>query len=357
MISEIKMQCRDMLKMDWLRDVMAGDVALSVRLDGGRAEDYASSLHREGSRVKVYGKFNLSENPTGDVLTVRPVVAGSRLQIDIKHRRKCSGRILRLVRAANKTVEKEWSLDDIEQLSLLPSGDGFTLRLTCRERFSSEVASSGGASLDGVSSGGASLDGASWGGASLDGASSEVASLDGASSGGASSRGASLDGTSLEDGFMEFGSLDDDFLGAAPIATTSTENPSSQNISMQNISVENVSGANVSVIKNSADKNSGEAVPQERPLQSEAEKRLIVAAETEKDQSAYQAELEEMAACVEADAEVLAYYRDKDVRPTEELLQEIREKIAQTETQIRLLIEARQRKTAAIEAEIKNQKS
>ena len=347
MISEIKMQCRDMLKMDWLRDVMAGDVALSVRLDGGRAEDYASSLHREGSRVKVYGKFNLSENPTGDVLTVRPVAAGSRLQIDIKHRRKCSGRILRLVRAANKTVEKEWSLDDIEQLSLLPSGDGFTLRLTCRERFSSEVASSGGASLDGVS----------WGGASLDGASSEVASLDGASSGGASSRGASLDGTSLEDGFMEFGSLDDDFLGAAPIATTSTENPSSQNISMQNISVENVSGANVSVIKNSADKNSGEAVPQERPLQSEAEKRLIIAAETEKDQSAYQAELEEMAACVEADAEVLAYYRDKDVRPTEELLQEIREKIAQTETQIRLLIEARQRKTAAIEAEIKNQKS
>ena len=342
MISEIKMQCRDMLKMDWLRDVMAGDVALSVRLDGGRAEDYASSLHREGSRVKVYGKFNLSENPTGDVLTVRPVAAGSRLQIDIKHRRKCSGRILRLVRAANKTVEKEWSLDDIEQLSLLPSGDGFTLRLTCRERFSSEVASSGGASLDGVS----------WGGASLDGASSEVASLDGASSGGASSRGASLDGTSLEDGFMEFGSLDDDFLGAAPIATTSTENPSSQNISMQNISVENVS-----VIKNSADKNSGEAVPQERPLQSEAEKRLIIAAETEKDQSAYQAELEEMAACVEADAEVLAYYRDKDVRPTEELLQEIREKIAQTETQIRLLIEARQRKTAAIEAEIKNQKS
>ena len=347
MISEIKMQCRDMLKMDWLRDVMAGDVALSVRLDGGRAEDYASSLHREGSRVKVYGKFNLSENPTGDVLTVRPVAAGSRLQIDIKHRRKCSGRILRLVRAANKTVEKEWSLDDIEQLSLLPSGDGFTLRLTCRERFSSEVASSEGASLDGVSSGGASLDGAS----------SEVASLDGASSGGASSRGASLDGTSLEDGFMEFGSLDDDFLGAAPIATTSTENPSSQNISMQNISVENVSGANVSVIKNSADKNSGEAVPQERPLQSEAEKRLIIAAETEKDQSAYQAELEEMAACVEADAEVLAYYRDKDVRPTEELLQEIREKIAQTETQIRLLIEARQRKTAAIEAEIKNQKS
>ena len=337
MISEIKMQCRDMLKMDWLRDVMAGDVALSVRLDGGRAEDYASSLHREGSRVKVYGKFNLSENPTGDVLTVRPVAAGSRLQIDIKHRRKCSGRILRLVRAANKTVEKEWSLDDIEQLSLLPSGDGFTLRLTCRERFSSEVASSGGASLDG--------------------ASSEVASLDGASSGGASSRGASLDGTSLEDGFMEFGSLDDDFLGAAPIATTSTENPSSQNISMQNISVENVSGANVSVIKNSADKNSGEAVPQERPLQSEAEKRLIIAAETENDQSAYQAELEEMAACVEADAEVLAYYRDKDVRPTEELLQEIREKIAQTETQIRLLIEARQRKTAAIEAEIKNQKS
>ena len=322
MISEIKMQCRDMLKMDWLRDVMAGDVALSVRLDGGRAEDYASSLHREGSRVKVYGKFNLSENPTGDVLTLRPVAAGSRLQIDIKHRRKCSGRILRLVRAANKTVEKEWSLDDIEQLSLLPSGDGFTLRLTCRERFSSEVAS-----------------------------------LDGASSGGASSRGASLDGTSLEDGFMEFGSLDDDFLGAAPIATTSTENPSSQNISMQNISVENVSGANVSVIKNSADKNSGEAVPQERPLQSEAEKRLIIAAETENDQSAYQAELEEMAACVEADAEVLAYYRDKDVRPTEELLQEIREKIAQTETQIRLLIEARQRKTAAIEAEIKNQKS
>ena len=46
----------------------------------------------------------------------------------------------------------------------------------------------------------------------------------------------------------------------------------------------------------------------------------------------------------------------EDVKPTETLLQEIHARIEEAETQIRLLIEAREKKAAAIEGEIKRQR-
>ena len=301
MISEMTVYCRDSLKMNVLREVLAGEMTLTFRMDGERAEDYASSLHREDSRMRVYGKFNLSEDPTGEVLTVRPVAAQAGLRIDIACGTECAGKTLTLVRGATKTVEQTWELGGLQRIALIPSGDGFTLRLTCRD-ISTAAASSEADSSETASSEANSMEATS----------SETASTN------AASAGTDFPGwVSPEDDFWE-----SDFSGA-----DSTPIPAAS------------------------------ASPQEQPPQSEEEKRRVIAAETEKDQTVFQAELEELAACVEADAEVLAYYRDKDIRPTEDLLRDIREKIAQAETQIRLLIEAKQRKTAAIEAEIKHQKS
>lgn len=301
MISEMTVYCRDSLKMNVLREVLAGEMTLTFRMDGERAEDYASSLHREDSRMRVYGKFNLSEDPTGEVLTVRPVAAQAGLRIDIACGTECAGKTLTLVRGATKTVEQTWELGGLQRIALIPSGDGFTLRLACRD-ISTAAASSEADSSETASSEANSMEATS----------SETASTN------AASAGTDFPGwVSPEDDFWE-----SDFSGA-----DSTPIPAAS------------------------------ASPQEQPPQSEEEKRRVIAAETEKDQTVFQAELEELAACVEADAEVLAYYRDKDIRPTEDLLRDIREKIAQAETQIRLLIEAKQRKTAAIEAEIKHQKS
>ena len=296
MISEMTVYCKDSLKMNVLREVLAGEMNLTFRTDGERAEDYASSLHREDSRMRVYGKFNLSEDPAGEVLTVRPVAVKTGLRIDIACDRECDGKTLTVIRAATKTVERTWELCGLERIALVPSGDEFTMRLTYREVGHEETPELPDDVIFAVA-----------GDNPVGNAPAETAPT-------------GTDAAGFDFGRMH--SLDDDFLFSAP-----------------------------------EDPPAASAPPQEHPPQSEEDKRRIIAAETEKDQTVYQAELEELAACVEADAEVLAYYRDKDIRPTEDLLQDIREKIAQAETQIRLLIEAKQRKTAAIEAEIKHQKS
>lgn len=306
MISEMTVYCRDSLKMNVLREVLAGEMTLTFRMDGERAEDYASSLHREDSRMRVYGKFNLSEDPTGQVLTVRPVAAQAGLRIDIACGTECAGKTLTLVRGATKTVEQTWDLGGLQRIALLPSGDGFTLRLTCRDI--STAADSSAANPTTADS-------------------SETASSAANPTAADSSETPSTNASSAGTDFRGLISPEDDFWEADFPRAESTPTPA----------------ASVS--------------PQEQPPQSEEEKRRVIAAETEKDQTVSQAELEELAACVEADEEVLAYYRDKDIRPTEDLLRDIRERIAQAETQIRLLIEAKQRKTAAIEAEIKHQKS
>ena len=326
MISEMTVYCRDSLKMNVLREVLAGEMTLTFRMDGERAEDYASSLHREDSRMRVYGKFNLSEDPTGEVLTVRPVAAQAGLRIDIACGTECAGKTLTLVRGATKTVEQTWELGGLQRIALIPSGDGFTLRLTCRD-ISTAAASSEAHSSEANSTETASSETASSEADSSEAHSSETASSEANSTGATSSETASTNTASAGTDFPGWVSPEDDFW--------ESDFPGAESIPVPAAS----------------------ASPQEQPPQSEEEKRRVIAAETEKDQTVFQAELEELAACVEADAEVLAYYRDKDIRPTEDLLRDIREKIAQAETQIRLLIEAKQRKTAAIEAEIKHQKS
>ena len=68
-----------------------------------------------------------------------------------------------------------------------------------------------------------------------------------------------------------------------------------------------------------------------------------------KDYTAAQTQLEECKTQLEIDKRVLEYYKDKDVKPVEEIFKEIQQKLDEAEKQIALFIQAQQKKTMEIE--------
>ena len=79
--------------------------------------------------------------------------------------------------------------------------------------------------------------------------------------------------------------------------------------------------------------------------------------EYKKDYSSAKDEIESLKQQVEIDKSVLEYYRDKEVKPIEDIIREIVEKIDEAEKQIALFITAKQKKTMEIEGEIKSNKT
>lgn len=75
--------------------------------------------------------------------------------------------------------------------------------------------------------------------------------------------------------------------------------------------------------------------------------------EFDKDYSNYSADVEEINSRFNIDAEILKLYEDKDVTPIETLIQNAEDSIKAVEDQIRVFIEAQERKTAEIENELK----
>ena len=67
-------------------------------------------------------------------------------------------------------------------------------------------------------------------------------------------------------------------------------------------------------------------------------------------------ELEEIKGRMEADSDIIEYYKDRDIIPVETLLQEARLKLEEAETQIGMFIRAKQKKTMEIEGEVKANK-
>ncbi len=89
-----------------------------------------------------------------------------------------------------------------------------------------------------------------------------------------------------------------------------------------------------------------------QPVQEEVvkdEKVQKIEEELKKDYTAAQTQLEECKKQLEIDKRVLEYYKDKDVKPVEELFKEIQQKLDEAEKQIALFIQAKQQKTMEIE--------
>lgn len=78
-----------------------------------------------------------------------------------------------------------------------------------------------------------------------------------------------------------------------------------------------------------------------------------IKAEYDKDYGSYKDEIEEIKRNYNVDAEILKYYEDKDVTPIEELIEKAKKDIEQIEEQIRVFVDAKARKTAEIESELK----
>ena len=79
-------------------------------------------------------------------------------------------------------------------------------------------------------------------------------------------------------------------------------------------------------------------------------------AEYDKDYDEFGKELEEYRQQFQIDQSVIDYYRDNDIRPIEDLIKEISEKLDSAEKQIGVVILSRQQKTMEIENEVKSNK-
>ena len=90
--------------------------------------------------------------------------------------------------------------------------------------------------------------------------------------------------------------------------------------------------------------------------QQAADKLQKLEAEFSKDYNAYKAELDGLKERTGIDEKVLGYYKDKDITPTGELLKQAAAMLGEAEAQIKLFIEAKQRKTIEIETEIRSNK-
>ena len=125
MIYELgKLFNRDAIKFNFLSDILDGKIKISFSLNNSSPEDYLTRVRSPESRVKVYGNFNISESPDEKILTVRAAAVDASLKILLSIPENFPCKIISLYRSANKSVEKDFELsnlnDKIEIVKLDP---------------------------------------------------------------------------------------------------------------------------------------------------------------------------------------------------------------------------------------------
>ena len=256
MIFETDLFVRDTLRINILKELMAGNISLAVQLDNGAIESYATQIHSDMGRVKVYGNFNMSESTDGEVLTIRPISVDRILKAVPAMSGGISGKKMELVRSSTKQVENTYPFDETFMgMELVPSENKYILRL--------EYADS-----------------------------------------------------------------------------VQTEQPVIQE-------EKPVIQEETPVIQEEKP-----VIQEEKPVIQETvkdEKVQKIEEELKKDYTAAQTQLEECKTQLEIDKRVLEYYKDKNVKPVEEIFKEIQQKLDEAEKQIALFIQAQQKKTMEIE--------
>ena len=116
MIYELgKLFDRDAIKFNFLQEILDGKIKISFALNNSSPEDYINSIRSPESRVKVYGNFNLSEDPDGKILTVRAAAISSPLKISLELPENISGKTLSLYRSTIKSIEKDFELSSLNK--------------------------------------------------------------------------------------------------------------------------------------------------------------------------------------------------------------------------------------------------
>ncbi len=333
MTSEIELFGKDSVKLNILKELHSGDINISLSMNGGVYQDYLSQIHREGSRMQVLGKFNLSEDPSGDVLTIRPIAVSGLLRVTFGFSGNAfeNEKKLSIYRSATKSVERTYDIGEmLSSVEFIPQGNvKYLLRLTYGEPESDDPADHS----------------------------------DEADSSPASAQDSSTQTARAVEASPLTESLDDfDVFSAQPADETPSEPVSSTNSGSETVS------------SCQTEPQSGESDPELEQTQAQikaAEEKLRglrerrqsakdllkkLEAEYEKDYDEFGRELEEIKQQYGVDESVIAYYKDNDIQPIEDLLKEIAEKVDQAEKQISLVILGRQQKTMEIENEVKSNK-
>ena len=263
MIFETDLFVRDTLRINILKELMAGNISLAVQLDNGAIESYATQIHSDMGRVKVYGNFNMSESVDGEVLTIRPISVDRVMKAVPAMAGGISGKEIALVRSATKQVENTYPFDETFMgLELVPSENKYILRLEYADSIQTEQP-----------------------------------------------------------------------VIQEEIPVIQKETPVIQE--------------EIPVIQEETP-----VIQEEQPVVQEPvkdEKVQKIEEELKKDYTAAQTQLDECKTQLEIDKRVLEYYKDKDVKPIEEIFKEIQQKFDEAEKQIALFIQAQQKKTMEIE--------
>ena len=305
MTSEIELFGKDSVKLNILKELVSGDINISMSLNGGVYQDYLSQIHREGSRMQVLGKFNLSENPNGDVLTIRPIMVSGLLKVTFGFSgQPFSGeKKVSVFRSATKTIERKYDVNDmLTSVEFIPQGNvKYMLRLTY--------------------------------------------------------------------GDAESEALPDEPERPAVAAPDLTESPDDFDVLTSPVAEEPPKPEPPASPAPLAPADPEPATPEEDVTAAEerleklrerrkSAKELLtkLEAEYEKDYDEYQRELEEYRQQYNVDQSVIEFYRDNDIQPIEDIMKELSEKLTQAEQQIRLIILGRQKKTMEIETQVKSNK-
>lgn len=242
MIFETELFVRDTLRINILKELMAGSATLAVQLNEGEIENYATQIHSDTGRVKVYGNFNMSESIDGEVLTIRPISVDRVMKAVPALSGGISGKEIAIVRSSTKQVENTYPFDETFMgLELVPSENKYILKLEYADN-------------------------------------------------------------------------------------AQTEQP---------------------VIQEEKPVIQEEKPVVQNPVKDE--KIQKIEEELKKDYKQAEVQLEECKTQLEIDKRVLEYYKDKDVKPVEEIFKEIQQKLDEAEKQIALFIQAQQKKTMEIE--------
>ena len=305
MTSEIELFGKDSVKLNILKELVSGDINISMSLNGGVYQDYLSQIHREGSRMQVLGKFNLSEDPNGDVLTIRPIMVSGLLKVTFGFSgQPFSGeKKVSVFRRATKTIERKYDVNDmLTSVEFIPQGNvKYMLRLTY--------------------------------------------------------------------GDAESEALPDEPERPAVAAPDLTESPDDFDVLTSPVAEEPPKPEPPASPAPPAPADPEPATPEEDVTAAEerleklrerrkSAKELLtkLEAEYEKDYDEYQRELEEYRQQYNVDQSVIEFYRDNDIQPIEDIMKELSEKLTQAEQQIRLIILGRQKKTMEIETQVKSNK-
>lgn len=332
MTSEIELFGKDSVKLNILKELHSGDVNISVSLNGGVYQDYLSQIHREGSRMQVLGKFNLSEDPSGDVLTIRPIAVSGMLKVTFgfsgiafENEKKLS-----IYRSATKSVERTYDIGEmLSSVEFIPQGNvKYLLRLTYGEQESEE--------------------------------SSDIpvpADVSDASAQDSPAQTPPAEADALTEPLDDF-----DVFSASSEVSTPSEPASSTDAGREAVSsspTEPPRGeCDPELEQTQAQIKAAEEKRNRLRERRESAKDILkkLEAEYEKDYDEFGRELEEIRQQFGVDESVIAYYKDYDIQPIEDLMKEISDRMEQAEKQISLVILGRQQKIMEIEKEVKSNK-